>query len=107
MSVSRKVQMGAGGSGGDPWTFDQATFVPGTGTNGQYNYNEFLAVGVVFNDDGTEMVVLTRETNGFNYNTYLESYALGTPYVVSSATRTYQQAVATNSGFRFGPLSCK
>jgi len=104
MSVSRKVQMGAGGSGGDPWTFDKATFVPGTGTNGQYNYNEFSARGVVFNDDGTEMVVLTSETNGFNYNAYLESYALGTPYVVSSATRTYQQAVATNSGFRFGPL---
>jgi hypothetical protein len=91
-------------AGGTPWTFDQATFVPGTGTNGQYNYNEFRAQGVVFNDDGTEMVVLANEPVGTNYNTYLESFALGTPYVVSSATRTYQLTVATNAGFRFGPL---
>lgn len=104
MSVSRKVQMGAGGSGGDPWTFDDATFNGGAGTNGQYNYNEFTAKGVVFKDDGTEMVVLTSQNVSPNYNTYLESYALGTPYVVSSATRTYQQAVATNAGIRFGPL---
>jgi hypothetical protein len=93
-------------AGGTPWTFNQAKFVPGTGTNGQYNHSDpqHSTRGVVFNEDGTEMVVLTTKPNGFNYNIYLESYALGTPYVVTSATRTYQLTVATNTGFKFGPL---
>ncbi len=105
MSVSRKVQMGAGGSGGVPWTFDQAKFNGVGGTNGQYNYGEYSASGVVLKDDGSQMFVITYNSLGNSqFASYIESYSLGTPYEVGSATRTYQQQVFTTGAAAFGNL---
>ena len=50
-------------AGGTPWTFDAAKFNGGLGTNGQFYQgpdDEYFTRGVVFNNDGTQMVVLTR-----------------------------------------------
>jgi len=101
MSVSRKVQMGAGGSGGDPWTFDQAVFVGGTGYNNVYKYevndSEF-PVGVVFKSDGTKMVV---NNNNSSSGAFFEAYTLSTPWDMGSATRDSRTQI--NTGFTSSP----
>ena len=98
MSVSRKVQMGAGGSGGDPWSFEKASYNVGTGNNNQLGGQEltFLTgnanglvtypVGIDFKTDGTIAFVLTYDTG--NDNVIINSYALSSAFDLSTATHT-------------------
>tara|TARA_R110000796_G_scaffold91472_4_gene195606 strand:- start:945 stop:4769 length:3825 start_codon:yes stop_codon:yes gene_type:complete len=102
MSVSRKVQMGAGGSGGDPWSFEKASYNVGTGNNNQLGGQEltFLTgntnglvtypVGIDFKTDGTMAFVLTLDTG--NEDVIINSYALSSAFDLTTATHTgYKQ----------------
>lgn len=86
-------------AGGTPWTFDAAKFNGGLGTNGQFYQgpdDEYFTRGVVFNNDGTQMVVLNSTPTGFGRG-YLDSYALDIPYVVSSGTRTQRVQIESTT----------
>ena len=94
MSVSRKVQMGAGGSGGDPWSFEIASYDVGTGNNnhlgGQdlYLQNTSFAQntslrGVDFKTDGTLVFVLYYNANTDDVT--VNSYTLSTAFDLSTA----------------------
>ncbi len=105
MSVSRKVQMGAGGSGGDPWTFDQAEFVGGTGNNNVYKYeanNSEFPVGVAFKSDGTKMVVNSNDSSS---GALFETYTLANPWDLDSATRDSSDRIST--GYTSAPDGLK
>lgn len=96
MSVSRKVQMGSGSTGGTPWTFDEAQFVGGAGNNNTYKYevggNDY-SVGVVFNDDGTKMIMNINNTG--TSGAYFDAYTLSNAWDMDSATRDSRTLIAT------------
>lgn len=110
MSVSRKVQMGVS-SGGDPFSFAEASYEVGSGKNNHLGPQELrtagtntantAAVGIDFNSDGTVAIVLAY--NDINDRVSIASYDLSKAYDLSTAV-----IVATNTllgGFTGRPQS--
>ena len=114
MSVSRKVQMGAGG-GADPWSFENASYDVGTGNNNHLGAQDLYVentsnalstslVGVDFKTDGTLVFLLLY--NASTDDITVNSYTLSTAYDLTTAvfadfkTLTFNETVAPKS-FRF------
>jgi hypothetical protein len=120
MSVSRKVQMGAGGSGGDPWSLESVSYAIGSGKNNHLGPQDLISyspssqintlpVAIDFNLDGTIAFVLTYNATANDLG--VTSYTLGTPYDLTTAvvlaggqpTGTSSWNSTPTGAFRFTP----
>ena len=123
MSVSRKVQMGAGGGAGTPWSLEDVSYKIGSGKNNHLGPQDFvsysatspnvtLPYGIDFNTDGTIAFVLTQNSSASDLG--ITSYTLSTPYDLSTAVvlaggqpTTSAWTAQPNSSFRITPDGMK